>query len=327
MSRWSRLKSSLYTPKGVFYTPKGLLKGILYLIPHAVHLVGCRVVGNCSNGNVLLKVNKTNALGKKGALLQVPPDKVIFQAIRYFGSWELDECRFLGEGLARASREYGIGTTMLDIGANVGLITLQSINLSEVTNCRLIMLEPLPGHIDAIRQNVSLLATENEVEVCHFALADQDAEAFIYTQSSNHGNSSLVKSAVPGNERSRTTIRIRNTEEFAREYLHQSEHYVIKCDTQGRDAMISSRLPKRIWDETMTALIEIWAINEIEETDVVNCIELWKTFDRVSWSSHGKDRVSLSAVAEFWLSKSGEVRNLFLGRTLQDDSDSLLSHC
>lgn len=61
----------------------------------------------------------------------------------------------------------------LDIGANTGLITLQAMNLAK-TNQDAILVEPIPRHVDAIRNNVENILEKGKVHIMQFGLSNED---------------------------------------------------------------------------------------------------------------------------------------------------------
>ena len=90
--------------------------------------------------------------------------------------------------------------------------------------------------------------------------------------------------------------------------------FVIKCDTQGFDAKILSQLTERIWHSTEAAVVEVWALKEIDSSDVAKCLELWKLFTNMSWSSESKENIGFEEVFNFWTAKNDSSRNLFLSK-------------
>jgi phage-related protein len=78
-----------------------------------------------------------------------------------------------------------------------------------------------------------------------------------------------------------------------------------------------SRLPKRIWENCESAVIEVWALDEISRKDVDHLLSKCQDFAQVSWYPNARGReIELSEVREFWLSKSGSYRNLFLSKNI-----------
>jgi FkbM family methyltransferase len=213
---------------------------------------GARLVGHTSGGNSLLKLNKDYALGSKGTDLELPQDQVIYEYIKDKGSWELEDSEFLARGLKRSCWQPNTKTALVDIGANTGLVTLQAMNLSNTSN-EVFLFGPVPRHASAIKQNLRNLSN---VHINHFALGDKNGEAVIFTELTNHGNTSLLNSVVPEIGIISTQIQLVETTEYCNKFFNNFEKFVIKCDTQGMDALILSRFPKRIWENCESAVIE-----------------------------------------------------------------------
>ena len=291
-----------------------LAKNIFYTIGSRLGFFGARIVGVTISGNTQLKLNKDYALGCKGTILELPRDRMIFQHVRQKGFWELEESKFLARGLKRACWEPNTKTVLLDIGANTGLVTLQAMNLSN-TNNKVFLFEPLPRHASAIKYNLSNLSN---IHLHKFALSDKNGEADIFTESTNHGNSSLLNSVVPEIGMISTKIQLVDTTEYCNEFLNNFEKYVIKCDTQGMDALILSRFPERIWKNCESAIIEVWALTEVCKRDVDGLLSMCQEFEYVGWHPNvvEKNKIEFNEVADFWLSESGSFRNLFLSKSI-----------
>jgi FkbM family methyltransferase len=275
---------------------------------------GARTVGVTPSGNTLLKLNKDYALGCKGTVLELPQDLVIYEYVKNYGFWELEESEFLARGLKRACRNPNTKTALLDIGANSGLVTLQAMNLSNTAN-DVFLFEPVPRHALAIKQNLRNLSN---IHLHELALSDKNSEAVIFTQATNHGNTSLLNSVVSEIGMITTQIHTVETTEYCNRFLNNFEKYVIKSDTQGMDALILSRLPEWIWKNCEAAVIEVWALAEVSKRDVEGLLSMCQEFEYVSWHPNAwkKKRIDLNMVREFWLSKSGRTRNLFLSKNV-----------
>ena len=201
---------------------------------------------------------------------------------------------------------------LLDIGANTGLVTLQAMNLSK-TITEVFLFEPIPRHVSAIERNLRNLPS---IHINEFALSNENGQSEIYTQTTNHGNTSLLKSVVPSDELISTTIELVDAAEYCNKFLNGFDNFVIKCDTQGMDALILSRIPNRIWERTEVAIIEVWALPEIREQDVTHLLAMCQNFEYASWHPKSQEVISLNEISEYWLNKSGTFRNLFLSKTL-----------
>ena len=313
--RW--IPATSPTPIKTF--PQRLIRKWLYIAKNLVSYIGvwmgfsgARTVGTTSNGNTLLKLNKNYALGSKGAVLELPRDLVIFEHVKKWGSWELEESEFLARGLKKACRNTP-KVALLDIGANTGLVTLQAMNLSN-TNVEVFLFEPVPRHTSAIKKNLSNLSN---IHVNEFGLSDKNGEAEIFTEATNHGNTSLLNSVVPEIGTISTHIQLVETTAYCNKFLNNFDRYIIKCDTQGMDALILSRIPDWVWKNCESAIIEVWALDEISKKDVLALLSMCQEFEYVAWQPNNREKqIGLSEVSEFWLSKSGTFRNLFLNKNI-----------
>jgi len=288
------------------------VKNLIPPIAIRLRFRGARIVGVRQNGNTLLRLNKDYALGRKGTELELPQDLVIFESVKIRGDWEIEESEFLAIGLRKAAKISNSKVALLDIGANTGLVTLQAMNLSK-TNTEVFLFEPIPRHVSAIEHNLRNIPN---IHVNEFALSNENGKSEIFTQTTNHGNTSLLKSVVPSDELIRTNIKLVDTAEYCDNFLKRFDNYVIKCDTQGMDALILSRIPIRIWQSTEVAIIEVWALPEIREQDVTHLLAMCQNFKFASWHPKSQEIISLNEISEFWLNKSGTFKNLFLSKTL-----------
>ena len=280
----------------------------------AWRFLGAKIVGSTPSGNSLLQLNRDCALGSKGTVLELPPDHFIYWSVKNLGLFELQESKFLARGLKRACRQPHTKTVLLDIGANTGLVTLQAMNLSMTSN-KVFLFEPVPRHAMAIKQNLRFLS---DIYINEFALSDINGEANIFTEATNHGNTSLLSSVVPEDGMISTQIQLVETTEYCNKFLNNFDKYIIKCDTQGMDALILSRFPERIWKNCESAVIEVWALAEVSKRDVEGLLSMCQEFEYVGWHPDVKKKrkIEFNEVSEFWLSKSGSFRNLFLSQTI-----------
>jgi hypothetical protein len=99
----------LVKPYPIKTCPQRLIRKWLYIANEATLMIGfwlgfsgARIVGVSQNGNTLLSLNKDYALGRKGTILELPRDLVIFESVRKQGIWELEESEFLARGLRKS---------------------------------------------------------------------------------------------------------------------------------------------------------------------------------------------------------------------------------
>lgn len=284
-----------------------VIKNLILYLSSICRFSGAQNLGISPNGNNLLKLNKNYYLGRKGDIIELPKDKIIFNHVRLRGAWELEESKFLAYGLQKAGREINTRVALLDIGANTGLVTLQVVNMVD-NNFEIFLFEPVPRHVMAVSQNLRNLPN---IHLNEFALSNKNGEAVIFTDTLNHGNTSLLNSAVPL-AKIKTQIKLVNTTEYCNSFLKQFDSYVIKSDTQGMDALILSGIPNWIWRKSQCAVIEVWALPEIDKKYVEDVLAKFQKFEFIDWSPKSQKKIALQEIREFWLNKSGAQRNLFL---------------
>ena len=263
----------------------------------------------------VLRLNRKSSLGQKGDLVYLPSDETICNFVRLHGSWELDDCRFLVSEINRHSscETQDLKTLFLDIGANSGLISRQVRNLrgKEVS---MILVEPIPMHVEAIRFNLENFHMRQNITIIQGALSDTEGVGEIFIQESNRGNTSLLHEAMMKHESKTMSINLIDTEKFSNEYLNKFENIILKSDTQGFDAKILSRIPPKVWSSINSAVIEVWALPEVELSDIVRLSGIWRDLAKFNFysSSNNSIELTLEEIELLWSSKSGKSMNLRL---------------
>ena len=287
---------------------------VLELLGVGRRFSGGREVGLSSNGNSFLKLNVDYPLGQKGNCIEVPRDKEIYDSVRRRGQWGLEESLFLADGLKIICERSNSRNALLDIGANVGLISLQCCNLYSKGNYDVHLFEPIQTHATAIETNLKNVLKERYVQINQFALSDRTEKRPFFTEANNRGNTSIFKTAVPLANQIETEVSLIDTVEYFSNFNDLYNGFVIKCDTQGMDALILSRIPKVIWERIERAVIEVWALPEVSSKDVQNLMVNLNHFKFVGWSPSVNTVIDLEDVTDFWLNGSSESKNLYISR-------------
>ena len=301
-------------PKLKFKVPVFLMKLVVIArrISQLLRLTGARELHLTDSGMATVVLNRNYPLGVRGSEINLIKDQMIYEFVKLRGKWEIDESKFLASKLKiLSSMEDPRKIAMIDIGANTGLVTLQAMNLANTYN-DYILIEPSALHVRQLKKNFH--NSRFRVQIKEFALSDFDGKAKLFTQESNQGNSSLFEIAVPPSEKTAQEVWLRDTEDFFYEELSQYEKIVIKCDTQGYDALILSRIPASAWSKVQAAVIEVWALPSISKSHVETLMGELNKFSKVSWNPGFTNPVKSSDLANFWLSKTWKSRNLFLSK-------------
>jgi hypothetical protein len=78
------------------------------------------------------------------------------------------------------------------------------------------------------------------------------------------------------------------------------------------DSKVLSLFSNEFWGQVKCCVIEIWAIESIKISDVETLMRRWEHFVLLSWDHNREKKCTLDDVKNFWLSKSGSTRNLFI---------------
>lgn len=160
VSYLSRIPITRLYPRRTFF--RRSFQKFLVLYGERFGLVGSIPVSSTQTGNRVLRLNYRSALGVKGFEFEIPEDTAMYSHVRKAGSWETLSSHFLAEGLKEIEKIGFKKSALVDLGANVGLVTLQTQNYAQTRNS-IIMVEPLPNHITAIESNTNHPHKSNEV--------------------------------------------------------------------------------------------------------------------------------------------------------------------
>jgi FkbM family methyltransferase len=291
--------------------PRRTWAKFLYLYGPNLRISAGSKVAQATNGNAIVRLNRNAPLGSKGDLIQVPEDGIIYKNIVRYGSWEPEESLFLADGIKELPKGQAAKTVLIDIGANSGLITRQTLRFAQ-SDCDVFLFEPLKKHTEAIAFNLEASKARHQIHIEQVGLSDRNSSAQLFTDLSNKGNSSVFQTAIADANHEVTDISLVDTHEYFTHHLSNYDCLVLKCDTQGLDASILSKIPSPLWQRVQRAVIEVWAISEVDAADVDELITAIDGLFLMGWETHGVFSVSTTELRHFWLSQSDESRNLFL---------------
>ena len=78
------------------------------------------------------------------------------------------------------------------------------------------------------------------------------------------------------------------------------------------DSKVLSLFSKEFWGQVKCCVVEIWAIHSIQVSEVETLLKRWGHFVILSWDPAREKECTLDEVRNFWLSKSGATRNLYV---------------
>ncbi|HAC65689.1 MAG TPA: hypothetical protein DCF68_19695 [Cyanothece sp. UBA12306] len=189
---------------------------------------GCGTIANKKFFRNLSQTQEPLVLTKlrDGSSIYVSLDQYIGRAIYYFG--ELDpKITWVCQNILRP------GDTVIDIGANVGLITLYAAKLVGSSG-KIHAFEPQPNLVQLLKKSVTINEYE-QVVIHQVALSDQDGIMNMQVPIDNSGAASLGKKK---NKASYTIdVEVKNATQYLSS-LNLDKIRLIKIDVEGHEAIV-----------------------------------------------------------------------------------------
>jgi len=292
-----------------------IVQTLLGIFLSKLRIQGARIVGNSPLGNVFLEFNVDTLLGKKGQKILMPKDLVLFESVRSKGSWEPSICSFLAQPLMDIKVENSVAEySLLDIGANCGLITRQVANLAK-KNFNAVCIEPLAQNFEALQFNVTSLPRILELSTHALGLGDVNCERDIYTEKANLGNTSFLK--MKSRNVIKSKVLQKSTSEFLDGNLKNRNRIILKCDTQGYETEILSQFSESFWQRIELGVVEIRSLPFLSQLNVESILNYLKQYPKMFWlDGSTRTNVEVLEVREFWLSKTNEELDLCFSKII-----------
>jgi FkbM family methyltransferase len=201
--------------------------------------------------------------------------------------------------------------TFIDAGAHCGLVSRQFV-LETGFKGRAILVEPVPQHAVAIRKNMDSIVGLNNFEIVQAALGRKEGQFKMFKENNNSGNTSLLRSLIPEFNSQEVDVKVIASEVFSNKFSQKTEVILLKSDLQGFDAQVLANFSEQFWKNLDSAVIEVLANHEIESKDVEQIVGRLGGFSYKSWKPGENQLTNTSEIKEFWLSKSGLQRNLYI---------------
>jgi FkbM family methyltransferase len=271
---------------------------------------GFKNVGDLMDGRLQkLESIKASLLAKKGEIILLPEDEVMYKFVKAYGYWEVHESKFFISRINELETEKRL--VLLDIGANCGLITRQVLN-GITHGIKVVAVEPLPSHLVALESNLKPFRDLHEINVIDAALDFSPGEKTIHRNLKNSGDTSLVEPVNSMESFEKEIVKTLSPLDFANEFVDKNFKIFLKIDIQGLEAEVLKTF--NFWDDVYAAVIEISALKSIRKSDVAVVLNHFSKLDQWYWDSNPSVLVQKNEVERFWLSGTSEVRNLFLAR-------------
>lgn len=200
---------------------------------------------------VVLKIKRDSAFGKKNAFITSRIDQLITPNILKSGKWDYFIIEFINKYCLKKRSKFNF----IDVGANIGLISLQLINTNRYIK-NYFCVEPDIQNYNILKENLSVNKTNN-INTYNYALIDgkNKKKQKIFIDKSNFGNYSLIKK----NNYQIDYVKSYNAKKFLNRIINKygSYKFIYKSDTQGYDEIILLSLGSNIIKRFKILILEI----------------------------------------------------------------------
>jgi FkbM family methyltransferase len=254
-----------------------------------------------SDGNLVIKSKSIFGPAKKS--IWIPKDKVIFAQFLKGGYWSLPTSHFICRQFKKMNEPL-----VLDLGAHVGLVSLQSIKMN-FDEGKVIAVEALPNHFAALTSNID---SSKLTAFCGALVSNSSTPNIKMTVDTvNFGNSSALEEIVPKDyARSYQIVVPVVTKNQIIEALNGSS-FILKSDLQGYDAGVLAGFGDDFWRLCLAGTIEVNAHKEINNVDIERLLGRFKNYRHVSWQPFSLGRVSDHEILEFWTAGNKLERDIY----------------
>lgn len=199
--------------------------------------------------------------GAYGPFEGAADDAVVLGEYRRSGRWASEVVELLGALLAG-------GGTLLDVGANIGLVCIPV--LARAPKARCLALEPAPNNFALLTRNVARHGLHERIECLPLAAHDADAPLWLALSEHNHGDhrvtldTSAAGARVPVPVRGARLATLLGGRELPRPL-------VMKVDTQGAERrVLEGALP--MLHEVEHLVLEYWPAGVRRAGDTIEAL-------------------------------------------------------
>lgn len=160
--------------------------------------------------------------------------------------------------------------SFIDIGANIGLIT---VHTSKIFKKPVLAIEPVSSNYKLLVENLQLNQLSSQVQTVKAAVGEQDGEHTIYLSKRNYGDHRLAQ--AHHEKRAHETIHVMTLDSIIEQASRLSPPYLIKMDVQGYECKALAGA-NRLLNSPCLFLSEFWPYGLSLAGDSCKCIENWR---------------------------------------------------
>jgi FkbM family methyltransferase len=190
------------------------------------------------------------ATGDYGEIEGAPSDRVVFGTYRETGTWSPELVALLSSRLLSGGQG-----TLLDVGANIGLI---AIAVAQRSRAHCLAFEPVPANVRVLTRNIARHGLGARIEVHPIALDARPGRVTLAMSHDNSGDHRIVATAAGAAAEARVEVQAERLDDvLTRRSRALARPCVLKLDTQGAEARVL-RGAARTLEQVDALIVEYW---------------------------------------------------------------------
>lgn len=244
--------------------------------------------------------------------LRIPLDGIIGPRTMAYGHWHGEHTSLIESKLAA---DGGTKYFLIDVGANIGLVTRQLLASETLHWTGAACFEPETSNLESLRWNIAPL---NNAAAFPVAISDKDSVATLHVDLGNAGDCSLdrlpdgIKRAGVSSQEV-TLVSGATAYDMIRQLHGVEERIVWKSDTQGHDLTIMASMPRELWARVCVAMVEV-RCSTVSDDTLRRFLEIAEDFPYRSWIKRGEQSITLDQLRTFCERRSSSELDLLLYR-------------
>lgn len=218
-------------------------------------------------------------------------DHIIGRIALVHRQWDYAKQSFLID----VCREQNEPFCLIDVGANIGLFTRQTLNNRHLNVQKVFTYEPHPQNYYLLERN---LAGIDKIVKRNIGLSVDAGRLSFYIDPNNVGNYSLNRNAMPPDYQTISVDIGRGGEESEKWLDSWHGRFIYKSDTQGFDETIATSFDFDFWHRVRCGTFEMWKI-EGKSFDVDKFVRILDIFPNKVFESDKSRNLSSKEIIGF----------------------------
>ena len=267
-----------------------------------------RVIDETSNGLVFLSARISTPLARRGEVIAIPRDQMIFSYVRNFGQWGLDEAEFLVHAARSRKCLEECSFQLIDLGAHAGLVSKIFLDNFRDEKTSAVLVDPLVENFQAQKHNLQKYKTR--IQFCNMALSNNSGSAEFEIDLKNIGASRLHDREKNNEASILQQVQTISVPDFESKYLQNSSSIILKSDLEGFDVQAVNMFSDEVWQRIIAGVIEIDPSTKLDEKDLRTLTTRLSRFN-VSTNSNRPESLTPIEIESIWVQEKRTSSNLY----------------